>query len=197
MQVLVNDFVKRQTADSKFSHFQGSFDGLRALVEEHFDNQKDGYTDGVILVTVPADLFFSPMCVLQAGDKIVGTYESRQDDEEPRLSLGVVGGTKKPAVNVEIVLYRSDILRTFKDTVLVKDDSMIPDASLEERKQTWEIISVNANSEEGDIPIDPMTFLHNHFGSDGGTATNMTAEEAMAVLRVSFEYHKTHMLAAE
>jgi hypothetical protein len=45
------------------------------------------------------------------------------------------------------------------------------------------------------MPIDPMTLMHNHFGSSGGTATNMTDAELVAALRTSFMWWKDKAMA--
>ena len=54
----------------------------------------------------------------------------------------------------------------------------------------WEIVSVNGHPTNEPAPIAPNTLMHNHFGSDGGSNTNMTAEEFEAAMRESFEYWK-------
>ena len=58
-KVGVNVFVLRQTADSKFSHFDGSFEQVAEMTDFWFEQQgKPGYRDGVMLVRVPASGFF-------------------------------------------------------------------------------------------------------------------------------------------
>jgi len=85
---------------------------------------------------------------------------------------------------VEIVLYRSDVLAEGGDN------------SLESSTENWEIISVNASPTEGEMPIAPMTLMHNHFGSDGGTATNMTDAEFVQALRDGFKFWADKALCA-
>lgn len=173
-----NAFVRRQTADSPFSHWTISDAELIQRVNDALQEgqQKPGYRDGVILVPINSDGFFSSVITLQNGDKLHGEYKSRREGEMPRLSIYATGN-KMPAKSVDVVLYTHEVLGA--------------DASTE---ATWEIVSVNASPEEGEAPIQPNTLMHNHFGSDGGTATNMTNDEFVAALKVSFEYWKDKAL---
>ena len=80
---------------------------------------------------------------------------------------------KQLAKLVEIVCYSHDVLAENGDA---------------ETDADWEIISLNGYPTHEAAPIDPMTLMHNHFGSDGGTATNMSAEEFEKQMRESFLY---------
>jgi hypothetical protein len=175
----VNSFARRQTPESGFSHFGGGEDQLLAIVKDNFDNAKPGYRDGVVLVPVPPEGFFSGVTALTAGQKMVGTFEGRRAGEEPRKQLRAAEGAKLPAAAVDIVLYRHDVLGD--------------DASTE---ATWEVVSINARPTVEEEPIHPETLLHNHFGSDGGTETGMTDAELVAQLRESFLYWKDKAMLA-
>lgn len=175
----INNFARRQTPESGFSHFGGGEDQLLAIIKDNFDNAKPGYRDGVVLVPVPPALFFSGVTSLTAGQKMVGTFESRRDGEEPRKQLRAAEGEKLPAAAVDIVLYRHDVLGA--------------DASTE---ATWEVISINARPTAEPEPIHPETLLHNHFGSSGGTETGMSDAELVAQLRQSFLYWKDKAMLA-
>jgi hypothetical protein len=80
----------------------------------------------------------------------------------------------------------------YASTVLKEDTSVNPDGSneLPPIQGNWECVSLNASPVEGEMPINPMTHMHNHFGSSGGSATNMTDAEFVALLRQSFEFWK-------
>jgi hypothetical protein len=169
--VAVSRFVRRQTPESRFGHFAGPWSRVVDLVIENFDRARQGYRDGVILVPVPPEGFFTSVVTLRDGDHLAGTYEPRMPGEEPRKSTVVVGRGKSPAVGCEIVLYRAD--------VLAENDERSADAE-------WEIISVNANPVEGPVPMDPGTLMANHFQISGGTATNMDDAAFVATLRESF-----------
>lgn len=184
MKVAVNEFVTRQTPESEFSHFNGSWDELVALVLANFENNRPGYRDGVILVSVPPTQFFTPVVELVEGDKLVGEYVARREGETPRINIRVQREEgKQEARSVDIVLYSHD--------TLAENNEQSTDAE-------WEIIAINAfPTEEVDTPINPMTLMHNHFGSDGGTNTNMSPAEFEDALRKSFKYWSNKAIASQ
>jgi len=176
MKAVINPFVLRQTKNSPFSHYGGTFDGVLALVEDNFENAKSGYRDEVVLVSVPPEGFFSGVVQLEEGQELTGSFKARRDGESPRKQVLAKGATKIPAVSVDIVLYRSDLLADSGDN------------ALEATADNWEVVSINASPVEGDMPIDPITLMHNHFGSDGGTDTEMSDSELVAALREGFSF---------
>jgi len=178
----VNDFVRRQTDVSEFTHFEGSFEVIANLAAEFFADAKPGYKDGVCLIPVPPEGFYTGIVELSEGDALVGKYRARRPGEEPRKTSHAVGGEKSPAVAVDVVLYRKD--------VLAEGDEATTDCD-------WEIVSVNGRITEEDQPIHPDTLIANHFVLEGGTATGMSPEEFEAALKVSVLYWKNKaMLAA-
>jgi hypothetical protein len=177
-RIHVNTFATRQTPESRFSHYTGTWQELAALVADAFASAKPGYREGVVKVPVNPAGFFSGIVQLNEGDKLSGTFEARRDGEEPRKSVGPETLNKIPAKSVDIVLYAS--------TVLAEED----DNNLEPVAGNWEIISINANPFEGKMPIHPEVLMHNHFGSTGGTDTNLSDAEFVAMLRESFEAWK-------
>jgi hypothetical protein len=193
-RVAINSFVRRQTPESPYSDWSWTDEQLLRLVDSNLDYGVPGYRDGVLIVPVAPYGFRTGLVTLQEGDELVGRYEARRPGEEPRKSVYArrvketlhstsdecdvwleESRDKLPAHAVEIILYRHD--------VLAEDGDAETDAD-------WEIISVNARMTLGEAPIAPMTLMHNHFGSDGGTATNMTPEEFEAAMRQSFEFWK-------
>ena len=186
MQITVNPFVRRQTAESSFSHFAGDMDRLPELVRCRWENARPGYREGVVLVPVGTTDFFSGVIVLEEGAKLTGSFEARRDGEAPRKEFRALSSLERKiaAQSVEIVLYRSDVLAEGGDN------------SLEPSTENWEIISINASPTEGEMPIAPMTLMHNHFGSDGGTATNMTDAEFVQALREGFKFWANKALCA-
>ena len=130
----------------------------------------------MILVRVPAEGFFTGVVTLTEGTELVGSFKARREGETPRKQVLAKGAKKLPAAQVDIVLYRTDVLAESGDN------------TLEVSQDNWEVISINASPVEGDIPINPITLMHNHFGSDGGTATNMTDEQFVAALREGFAF---------
>lgn len=183
MKIAISDFVRRQTRESSFTHCVLYDHILLARVYDNFGRAKKGYRDGVILVPVEPDGFYSGVTVLKDGDQLSGNYVARQEGEQPRRNVRVVGKSKQPAKRVDIVLYRKDVLAE-------NNENSCEDAD-------WEIVSINGAPTDEEMPIMPMTLLHNHFKSSGGTATNMTNDELMEQLKVSFEYWKDKALVEE
>jgi len=158
----INEFVRRQTPDSKFSHCASSFEVLAALVAGSLSEGKTGYKDGVLLVSVPPEGFFSGVVEVTEGTPLKATFESRRKGEAPFVQVVAVGGEKLPAKAVEIVLYRHD--------VLAADNEASTEAE-------WEIISINARPTDEPEPMTPMAMARNMLGLTGGTKAEYTAEE--------------------
>ena len=191
MTIAVNPFVKRQTAESEFSHFTGTWEQLRQRVQRNYEagHFKQGYRDGVILVEVESGVpehkgcFYTNIIQLQEGDKLAGEYKCRKEGEEPRKSTWVVGGKKMPAESVQVVLYRHDVLAENNEHSSNAD---------------WEIISLNASPFPAgeEIPMSAGTLMANHFQVSGGTCTNMTDSEFVAALKKSFMFWRDKANAA-
>lgn len=174
--IAVSEFVRRQTPNSRFSHFEGTDAELLDRVQQGFSKAVPGYRPDVLVVPIENVAgFYSGICVLQDGDKLTGTFEQRQPGEAPRKTTSVVGGKKAPAKKAEVVLYSR--------AAVCEDPTHVSLAD-------WEIVSINCSPVAGDIPINPMTLLHNHFGSPGGTSTGMTDSELVAMLQTAFEWWK-------
>lgn len=181
LDIHIHDFVRRQTPDSRFSHWLLSDEDLIDRIREGWDKATQGYRDGVMLVPVDPEGFFTGIVTLQEGDKLRGAFVPRQKGEEPRrqvsLDSGVEGGVasrKPPAVSVEIVLYRDDVLSEDGD----------------QTGHEWNVISVNANPVEGSVPMSPGTLMANHFHDSGGTQTGMSDEEFVDALREAYFFWK-------
>ena len=179
MELYINSFVRRQTPDSCYSHWDLSDDEFVQRIRDGFDSAKKGYREGVLLVPVAPDGFYTGVVQLKDGDKLVGDFSPRKELEEPRQHIYAVEGEKQPAVAVDIILYSHAVLEETGENQTFAD---------------YEVISVNARTTEEEQPIHPMTLLANHFQADGGTATNMSAEELEATLKVGFEYWKDKAL---
>ena len=167
--------AKRQTPQSRFSCFDGTWEELIEICEEAYNDIKKrepGYRDGVVRLLVDPARFKTGVTKLEAGQVLFGKFSSRQPGEAPRKQI-CARGEKVPAKHVEIIIYRED--------VLAEQEGYEPAAE-------WEIISINASPETYYVPIAPMTLMYNHFEMDGGTATGMSAEEFEAALRESLEY---------
>lgn len=182
MVVAFNDFVRRQTAESRFTHWDISDEELLSRVSEGWESGRVGYRDGVWLVPVAGDGFWTPVVELEEGDVLQAEirYEARVEGEDPRR-VTVVTGVKCPAGMVEVVCYRRDVLAEDGGAM------MIPDVD-------WEIVSVNGVPGQEPSPIGVMTLLANHFKVSGGTATNLSDSELVEKLRESFLYWNKHVI---
>jgi hypothetical protein len=184
MHIAVSDFAKsRHTKDSRYSYFDGSWEQLVQLVEANFSKAKPGYRDGVVLVPVPANGFYSNTVQMSEGMELVGKYVPRRPGEKPYIQWTPSGAAKMPAKNVDIVLYRHD--------VLVEGDEASADSE-------WEIISINASPwemKEGESePMHPETLMRNYFIEAGGTEMKgVTPEQFVELLRKSREYWRNKM----
>jgi len=178
MQVHVNSFVKRQTEDSPFSHTALSWEDV--AWEAHCalcsGNYRPGYRDGVILVDLDPSDHFSGVVQLTDGSALGGAFEARRPGETPRKSVVAIGADKLPAVSTFVVLYSSAVLAEDGDNELPVSDG------------NWEMISLNSSPVEGEMPIAPEVLMANYFHDDGGTDTQMSAEEFVEALRVSREW---------
>lgn len=177
----ISNFVRRQTKESEFSYFEGSDDELLDRVTEAYGNHKEGYRDGVILVSVNPAGFYSGVVQLREGDKLVGEYKARREGELAAKTVHVEGGEKMPAMTVDVVLYRHDVLAENNEHSCEAD---------------WEIISINASATEGEVPLTVGALCRNFFCEAGGTDTQMTAEEFVRALKVSREYWRDKALIA-
>lgn len=179
LSIGVNDFVKRQTAASEFTHYEGEWEQVAWMALRNFDRAKAGYRDGVVLVPVPAEGFFCGIVRLKEGDKLVGHYKARRPGEEPRKTIRAecfdVGGSKQPCKHVDVVLYRRDVLESNGEDCTGFD---------------WDIVSINGRLTDEEAPIEPMTLIANHFRLDGGTPTGMSPADFEDALRKSVLYWK-------
>ena len=180
LDIHINPFVRRQTADSQYSHWILSDEDLIDRIRLAFHSYKHGYRDGVILIPVAPQGFYTSIVTLTDGDRLVGQFKRRRPEEDPRQSVVKDRGTtpleelKQPAITVDVVLYRDD--------VLAEDGSATG--------HEWNVISVNAYPTEEEAPIEPGTLIANHFHLSGGTKTGMTPEQFEAQLRASVMYWK-------
>lgn len=161
-RIQASEFVKRQTPDSKFSHFDGTWEEVEVLTETHFDKAEPGYRDGVILVPIPADKVMSGVVEVTEGMPLVTSFIRRRPDEEPFIEAVAPGQPKLPAKTAKIVLYRHDVLEEGNE------------ASCDAE---WEIVSLNASPVEGEMPMHPITMMRNMMVRPGGTAATYTAEQ--------------------
>lgn len=176
MTIVCNPFVKRQTADSPFSYFTGSWEALADIAQDHFGRgQQSPDNAGVWLMPVPPTGFYTGIVELSVESELVATFRARRPDEGAFVDVRA-RGPKAKATAVELVLYNHDIL--------AGDASSHAD---------YEIVSINARTTVHPEPMHPVTMMRNFLDLPGGTKTMYTAQQfAEAIL-----YWSTHALRAE
>lgn len=166
-------FVKRQTKESGYSHFEGTWEDLENLTAiglTYSDNSyvphytykiHPGYKDGVIIVDLDPTNFRSAIVELDNNSKLTANYAPRRDGEAPYIRVSAKD-KKKQAKFASVVLYRWDVL-----------------AENNERETTaiWEIVAIKARVSEGEEPMDPYTMARNFLHLPGGTKGDFTAEQ--------------------
>lgn len=161
-QIGVGKFVLRQTADSRFSHFDGTWQDLERLVDYSFSNRIPGYREGVVLVPVPATGFYSGIVEINGTTRLIAKFEARREGEAKHIVLTALG-EKMPAKSVEIVLYHRDVL--------------LEEADAQVGEYEWEIVSINAHATEGAEPMNPLAMARNMLGMAGGTKADYSAQQ--------------------
>jgi hypothetical protein len=187
MNIKASKFVKRQTRESEFSYYDGPWTTLEALAETYFySHQRPGYRDGVVLVGLPKGLprFYSAVVPITDDIEFETVFEARREGEKP-FKKTVAYGKKVPAKNVDIVLYRKDVLEedeTDRESLTGAD---------------WEIVSINCSPYEYDLPQTPMSMARNQLADTedgiGGTKANYTGDEFAKAIT----FWNTHTLVRE
>ena len=162
MKKVIAGFVKRQTPESRFSHFDGTWEELEEMVERQLSRATQGYRKGVMLVGVPARGFFSSVVTLTPETALRAKFEARREGEKPYIVIEAVDGEKSEAHFVEVVIYHRD--------VLAEEGEVTHDAE-------WEIISINARRRFDPEPMTPMAMARNMLELPGGTKAEYTAQQ--------------------
>jgi hypothetical protein len=170
----VNNFVYRQSPESRFSHYTGTWGDLVALAEKNFVRAVPGYKDGVLMVPVDPSGFFSGVVKVKMDTALKASFEARRKGEESFVSVEAVGGEKLPAVVVDLVLYRHDVLGIEATTA-----------------GEWEIVSINARPHAEPEPLTPVAMARNMLGLPGGTQATYSARQ----FAESVIYWSTHVMA--
>lgn len=171
-KVACGEFVKRQTKESGYSHFEGSWDELADIAAAYLNTGlcNPGYKDGVVLVSMPKldgfgnpvlSRFRSAIVDLEENSKLTANYAPRRLGEDPFIRVSAKG-KKQVAKHASLVLYRHDVL----------DENDERETSAE-----WEIVAIKARVTEEEEPMDPYTMARNFLHLKGGTKGDFTAEQ--------------------
>jgi hypothetical protein len=157
--IAISEFVRRQTPESRFAHFDGTEDELITLIKLNWHHLRD--SGAGIAVRVPSKGFWSSTVTVGEGTDLHVDFSPRRDGEESHLGIAA-NGEKVPARLVDIILYHKD--------VLAQDGEELTGAE-------WEVISINAYPDDQIPPMHPITMARNFLHKEGGTKVDYTPEE--------------------
>lgn len=166
----VTDFVRRQTPESKYSHFEGGWEELVEIVRANWHRREvSPHNSEVRLVPIPQDLvhrFYTAIVEVTPDTHLRALFEPRVPGEDPFIQVEAVGYPKAPARKAEIILYSHEVLD--------KDGDAPPT-----READFYIVSVNTYATDEPEPMSPMTMARNFLHLKGGTQPEVpyTAEE--------------------
>lgn len=167
-KVAAGEFVRRQTPESGFSHFEGTWEELENMIVAHMlflpQSIRPGYKDGVVLVdfdTERSQLFRSAIVELTEDSQLRANYAPRRLGEDPFIRVSAKA-KKQQAKHASVVLYRHD--------VLAENNERETDAE-------WEIVAIKARVSEEEEPMDPYTMARNFLHLKGGTKGDFTAQQ--------------------
>lgn len=169
MNVAVNNFVKRQISGSGKTYSPTlSFQEIAQHASDQLSKgiYKQGYRDGVILIQVDKILlkhFVCPFTKINKDTKLTSKIVQRRENEEPYIQTRAVNGRPLKTGNVDLILYRHDVLAETNEN----------DTSIE-----WELISFHAIPKGVTyMPMGPVTMMRNQCQLPGGTKANYTSEQ--------------------
>lgn len=163
-KVKCGEFVKRQTPESGYSHFEGSWETLEKMTANVMGFThcvRPGYKDGVVLVDLDPSFFLSAIVDLTEDTKLKANYAPRREKEAPFIRVSAKA-KKQVATHASVVLYRWD--------VLAENNERETDAE-------WEIVCIKARTSEEEEPMDPYTMARNFLHLEGGTKGDFSAED--------------------
>lgn len=179
--IACGEFVKRQTPESGYSHFNGSWSLLETIATRCMELYPHlitpGYRDGVVLLELPdyhAYNFSTAIVKLDDKSKLTSSFAPRRPGEDPFIRVSAQN-EKQRAVFAQLVLYRHD--------VLAENNERQTDAE-------WEIVAIKARVDAEEEPMDPYTMARNFLHMKGGTKGDFTAEQ----FAKSIVYWNTHCM---
>jgi len=164
----VSEFVKRQKPESGKTYSLFSFDKIAKYAESKLNKSeyKPGYRDGVILIDVEkndVNKFICPYIKINRDTILKAEVTKRRTNENNYIRIKATNGKHLKTNRVELILYRSDVLKETNENSTNND---------------WELISFHAIPEGIDkLPMGPITMMRNQLQLPGGTKGNYTSEE--------------------
>jgi hypothetical protein len=165
----VNSFVERQTKKSGKTYSKS----LTSIeIANHASSQlenglyENGYRDGVLIVQVDQSLvndFVCPIIKINEKTKLIAEQVKRRDNEDPYIRIRALNGKPLRTQNVDLILYRNDVLAETNEN---------------ETDKEWELISFHAIPKEiKSLPMGPITMMRNQLQLRGGTKGNYSSKE--------------------
>ncbi len=180
ISVAVSEFVRRQIKGSGKTYSPTlSFEEIAQYAETQLEKGcfKEGYRDGVILVSVDHELtdrFVCPFVRIDENTQLKAEVVKRRNGEEPYIQLRALNGDSLPAGKVELILYRHDVLK--------ENDEHSSDTE-------WELISIHAIPIGVDhFPMGYVTMMRNQLELSGGTKAMYTSDEWAESVRFWQQY---------
>ena len=164
----ISNFVKRQIKGSGKTYSALTFEEIGKHAERRLLNKKfkQGYRDGVILVSVEKELlesFICPIVKIDENTKLESIPKKRRKNEELYISTKALNGKPLEIGGVDLILYRFDVLNETNER---------------ETNEYWELIAFHAIPKEFDsLPMGPVTMMRNQLELSGGTKGNYSPEE--------------------
>jgi hypothetical protein len=164
--VSCGDFVKRQTKESGYSHFEGSWEELEGMIEDRLTLSKErschpGYRDGVVLVDMAPYFFRSAIVDLDSDSKLTANFAPRREGEAAFIRVSAKA-KKQRAKHASVVLYRYDVLEENNERQTTAE---------------WEVVCIKARASVEEEPMDPYTMARNFLHLEGGTQGDFSAED--------------------
>lgn len=176
MKIKVDAFARSRHIPGKpYSEFVGTFESLEFLLSKNLKKEalEAGYRPGVFLFKVDpfsVDNFLVGHKAIEVGDKLVATFEPRQNGEAPMK--GTYIKQYKPVAQACVLVF-------YTPEVLAENDDNLEYRSVD--KADLYLISINAGMTEAECrdrpPMDPITMARNQLGLAGGTQASYTSDE--------------------
>ena len=166
--VKASSFVKRQIKGSGKTYTDTmSFDQIASIAEENLNNNnyKEGYRDGVIIITLDKEIsseFICPLVKINENTDLMARMVKRRKDEDYYIQIRALNGKELVTSTVDLILYRSDVLKETNENSTDAD---------------WELIAFMAKPENIKMPMGPVTMMRNQLQRPGGTKGDYTPKE--------------------
>tara|TARA_A100001015_G_scaffold51012_1_gene56154 strand:+ start:5245 stop:5814 length:570 start_codon:yes stop_codon:yes gene_type:complete len=168
-KVGINQFARRQIKGSgKTYSDQLSFEEIAEHAEKQILNgkYKNGYRDGVIIVSVSNELiknFVCPFVKIKNNTKLFANFVRRSPGEDPYIQICALNGKLLITGKVNLVLYSNEVLKENKEN---------------STNCEWELISILSIPKGiNEIPMGPVTMMRNQLNLKGGTKGNYSSAD--------------------